>query len=502
MKKIYKWLSAFLSLSMVFASTFAGERIKASAGVSDLTVFEDSLLENTSKLSATNWLFSNKADNSGTYVENNIIGFEPTNADSRFNLKRRIEDLANCGVELNFELKVKLLLTDIPTGVRFVYAFGMPRVGTNPEEDSTVLYFENKTEGMGFGIAQYGDTVEDIVNFTTIKNFNADNYVDVVFNVYTDGTAQGSINGESFSASGCPTMGFVGFGQITKGRKTVNVKLKELGIKGFVNDTPENANCFEDFNNDCYNMNLFQAKSRASGLADSKLYVENNALRFNNTGSAYLETKYKYSNVDVSFDVFDVQKVNTFKEDGSVDVARSCAFGVAFGYELIGRGMQTKAPLVVKFTPKREAQTKAFLEIMKNEQTICSVELPEKYNMFKTDDVISVKISLFDSVVKVMLKAENEKGYTTVADQNIGFTPLGYFQVAALGAYDSNLQKCLGAEQLLVGSFTLDNLAIKNYDVGKKLKLLEYYSSNSALVGDYVYENDWSDDDLLQSTIK
>ena len=89
-----------------------------------------------------------------------------------------------------------------------------------------------------------------------------------------------------------------------------------------------------------------------------------------------------------------------------------------------------------------------------------------------------------------------------MANCEIGFTPLGYFQIAALGAYDSNLQKNLAAEQLNVGSFSLDNLSVKNHDVGRKVTLVQYLSSNAALVEDYEYENTWSDEDLLQSTIK
>ena len=479
----------------------------ADAGISELSVFESENLTGATSLPGSLWYFE-KSDNSGTSIANNEITFSPnpnktSTANSRFNLKRKINDLAYSGVNLNFDLTAKFLLSNMPEGVRFVFAFGMAKVNTYPNEGSTVLYFENKNGTVGFGVATYGTGAAEKAAFTPIAGFSASEYVNVHFTVDAEGGGSGTVNGTAFSASGLPVSGFAGFGQTTTGSGRVTVKLKDIALITYENSTPENTDIFEDFNNNCFNYNVFQTKSRASGLANSRLCVEDKKLRFSNTGSAYMESQYKYSNVDVAFDVVDVQKETTFTQDGQVDVARSCAFGVAFGIEVLGRGMQTKAPLSVSFVPDRSAKTDTLVVLSQGLEKVETVKLPEKYDMFEKDGVFGVKIIVRDGSISVLMKTSEEKGYTTVLEHVLGFTPTGYFQIAAFGAFDSNLQKGLAAEQLLVGSFALDNLSVKNNDAGKLLKLVNYLSSNASLATDYAYYvNEWSNDDLLKSTIK
>ena len=501
MKRFYKYLSLFLTLCILVVSAFLSSVFHVFAGVSELNVFDSESLTDTTALSGSLWYYDKK-DMSGTTVADNEIIFHPTDTDARFNLKRKINDLSDCGMDVNFELNGKFLLTEIPQGVRFVYAFGMDKVATYPANGSTALYFENIAGQLGFGISVYGSTGRNVVPFTGINGYSITEYVEVSLKVKTDGTCVGSVNDTAFTGEGLPTSGYAGFGQITAGSGTVLVKIKDLSIKAYENATPENTDCFENFDQNCFNENVFQTKSRASGLANSKLSVENKKLRFSNTGSAYMETKYKYSNVDVAFEVSDVQGETTFRQDGTVDVARSCSFGIAFGIDVVGGGMQTKAPLSVSFVPERGIHTYTVLVIKNGSEQVFRKILPNKYNMFANDGAYGVKISVRDGTVKVTIKLLSEHGYESVAEHSIGFTPLGYLQISAIGAFDSNLQKNTGVEQLQVGSFAVDNLSIKNNDTGKIVKVVDYLSNTASLVGDYEYENDWSTSDLLGSTLK
>lgn len=499
MNKIKKLIGCLMALCLSFGALSISNSQTVNAGVSNVGVCTPADVTGSS-LSSSLWYFDKK-DNSGTSIADGEIDFSPTEEDSRFNLKRKIYDLAYCNVTDNFILNVKLCFNKLPEGVKFVFAFGLPKVSAMPADESTALYFERVNGIVGFGVEKYGSDAGEKLAFSDVDGYSDGSYTDVLLHIKADGSGTLTVNGESFALTGMPTEGFAGFGQITSGSERVSVKLKDLSLMAFSNETPENTDYFEDFNWNAFCINTFNAKSRASGVPSSKLSFENGQMNFINTGAAFFETNYKYSNVDVSFDLTELQRENTFNEDGSVKVVRSAAFGVAFGIEVSG-GMQTTAPLVVEFAPKRGVTTSTLLKIKSNGVLISETVLPEQYNMFALDEAFGLKISIKDGVLNVSIKKGEEKGYTLIRNENLGFTPLGYFQIASLGALDSTIQKGLAAEQLCVGSFSVDNLAIKNNDVGKMLKVIDFLSNTASLADDFEYRNEWSDSDLLTENIK
>jgi hypothetical protein len=150
----------------------------------------------------------------------------------------------------------------------------------------------------------------------------------------------------------------------------------------------------------------------------------------------------------------------------------------------------------VEFVPQRGTKTNTQLVIRNGLTVLNSTILAENFDVFEKEDVFGVKISIKDSVVKVFMKNSIDNGYSLVAEQALDATPLGFFQIAAFGAFDANLQKGLKSEQMQVGSFSIDNLAIKNNDVGKILKVIDFMSNNACLAEDFIYSNVWDNGDL------
>lgn len=492
MKRLYKFLSLMLVTCLCVCTVTASSGLNAYAGVSDLTVVDSQSLSGVNELPGSLWYLGGT---SGTSVSNGEIVFAPTKTDSRFNLRRKINNLAECGVDLNFELNAKVQLANVDN-ITYAFSFGMAKVNSKLQDGDAYLYFANQGGTVGFGLK---NKEKDFVAFTAITGFNAANYVDVNLKVMSDGSAAGSVDGTNFNANGLPLEGYAGFGIIGESVENNLVKMKDLSINAYVNDTPENTDCFEDFDMNCFCINTFSAKSRPSGLKNSKLTAEEGKLVFSNTGTAAIETKVKYSNVDVAFDIVDVQRETSYNADGSVDIVRSCSFGLAFGIEVAGGRMQTKSALVVEFAPLREDTTNTAVVIKSGLNVLSTTVLAEEYDIFGRDDVYSVKISVKDSVVRVFIKNSTQSGYVLAVEQALSATPLGFFQIAALGAFDSNLQKGLAAEQVKCGSFSIDNLAIKNNDVGKILKVMDYMSSNACVIGDFEYEYEWNDSDLIST---
>ena len=492
MKRLYKFLSLMLVTCLCVCTVTASSGLNAYAGVSDLTVVDSQSLSGVNELPGSLWYLGGT---SGTSVSNGEIVFAPTKTDSRFNLRRKINNLAECGVDLNFELNAKVQLANIDN-ITYAFSFGMAKVNSKLQDGDAYLYFVNQGGTVGFGLK---NDAKDFVAFTAIPSFDAANYVDVNLKVMSDGSAAGSVDGMNFNANGLPIDGYAGFGIIGDSVENNLVKMKDLSINAYVNETPENTDCFEDFDMNCFCINTFSAKSRPSGLRNSKLTAEEGKLVFSNTGTAAFETKVKYSNVDVAFDIVDVQRETSYNADGSVDIVRSCSFGLAFGIEVSGGRMQTKSALVVEFAPLREDTTNTAIVIKSGLNVLSTTVLAEEYDIFGKDDVYSVKISVKDSVIRVFIKNSTQSGYVLAVEQALSATPLGFFQIAALGAFDSNIQKGLAAEQVKVGSFSIDNLAIKNNDVGKILKVMDYMSSNACVVGDFEYEYEWNDSDLIST---
>lgn len=500
MNKRFRIYGILLVFIMALSVSVGAGMFAVYAGVSKITVVDSGDLSGQTALPRSEW-YVNKSDNSGTKVVDGVISFIAPKQASCFNLKKKIQDIGECGVKENFALTTKVKIEKLPENVKFYFAFGLPKMSSMPEEGGAALYLENKSGSIGFGMTSMDSVVTEFVLYQAVEGYETGSWLDISLKVLTDGTATGQIGTSTFSASGLPTSGFAGFGQTTVGDGRASILLKDLLLESYTNDTPENSDLFESFDAGAFNMNAFNSKSKASGTRVSKLSIENGKLNFVNTGSAYFATATKYSNVDVAFDVSDIVKETTFYEDGSPMNIRSCSFGVVFGMD-INNYMERKGKLSVEFVPERGLETVTSVVIKSDRDVLTRVVLPEKYNMFVADDVYGMKISVNDGVVKVLLKNSSENGFTEVLNYEIGFTPLGYFEIAALGALDASFQKNLSAEQLSVGSFSIDNLSVVNNDFGKLVKLIDYMSNKESIPTDYEYVNEWDDADLLQSTIQ
>lgn len=489
-----------LVLVMVLSVSVGTGIFVANAGVSKLTVCDPDDLSGQTALSRSVW-YVNKSDNSGTSVSKGVISFVAPKKDSRFNLKTKIEDVSDCGVEENFVLDAKVKIEELPEGVKFYFAFGMPKMTSAPTEGGVALYLEKKSGSVNFGLTVYGaSATSEAVASTEIGGYEDGNYFDLKLSVMADGSATGSVGSSAFTVTDMPTSGFAGFGQMTDGAGRAKIKLDGLGLTAYSNETPENSNFFEDFDQGCFNMNAFSSVSKASGAKVSKLSIENGQMNFVNTGSAFFASAFKYSNVDIGFDVTDIVRETGVDEEGNLKI-QSSSFGLVFGMDLNNQ-MERKGKLSVEFVPERGLETVTSVVVKSDRDVLARTVLPEKYNMFANESVYSVKISVNDGSLKVCLKNASEIGFTEIIDYEIGYTPLGYFEIAALGAMDAMFQKNIATEQFAVGSFSIDNLSVVNQDYGKMLKLIDYTSNRESIPEDYVYVNEWDDGDLLQSTIQ
>lgn len=497
-----KFRLAVLCFALLFSMMLAGS-VCVHAGISPSTICDETSYEGT-ELRNDIW-FVDSDGSSGATAQNGEILFTAQKTDSRFNLKRKIYNLGKSGIENSFTMEGSFTLNALPAGVRFGFMFGLQSVlGTAGQQGSSMLWFENADGAVQYGLSNF--TVDGETSLLTGKTdagislgqpFTIDlcvkNNADAILKI---GAA------DEQTIKGVATEGYVGFGQYTQTEEAFSsAKIAALAINGYENETPENAEYFEKFDYESFNMRMFVSSSKAGVLPQSGLNVENGMLHFRNTGEAVFGSLYTYSNVELSFDIPSVQRDAVY-ENGQLMSSISAPIGISLG-AANNMTASVDVPVYVEFrsdggTPlERGCGTRLLLSSHKN--ILADVKLPACYDLYNMADteVLSVRIIVKDCTVVVGLKTAAQTGFTDLITAELENTPTGYFQLMSATAMNSANAGGLAPGSVWQGNFCIDNLSVVNRDSDKVVVAIDYLSNRDPIPEDYEYTDTWDPDDML-----
>jgi hypothetical protein len=475
----------------------------ASAGVSENVISNPEDLEGATSL-PNYWNASN--DKKGISVADGVVTFSESRQSPQIVLRNAANNLSDVGAKEYFTLSAKVELVDVSEAFRFGISFNLPSMRSTIGTEGSIFLWFGKVDGTtSYGLTDYSEGQTELIPATPL-GISGQFCVDMT--VSTDGKLQVKFDGNTICqdlAVRVPSQGYVGFGRTTT--DSVNedsvstVELSEVYVRTYTSVTPSNANYLETFAYNNFNMNMFSMMSRGGGMVGSRLAIEDEELKFVNTGEAFFGTKKQYSNVEVSFELTHLQRAPEYDGDGNLIRTVSSSFGMIFG-ALNSTSVSYDPDFIVEFIPvggsaiKPAEGTKIVVKSTRailHEQT-----LPEKYDLFKVDDQFGVKFEMIDGTISVSLKRSNEFGFTKVMEYGYGITPTGFVQLAASGAMNGSFSSGLDCASVRTGNFSVDNFSVLNRDVHGVVETVSYLGNRLSIPEDYTdYENTWSDDDLL-----
>lgn len=439
---------------------------------------------------------------SGVQVSGSAIEFTgESDAAARVVARKGVSDLKALGVEENFSAEIILTVTSLPADTRFGLVFGLPFAGAAAAaKNSAFVYFTLQSGELSLGICKYGADGEEQAILEP-KPVGVSGQMQLNVAVDADGGITIGLNGAPFfegADAACPTSGYLGFAQMGSGTAA---RVTGFVVTAYENLTPENVTLLETFDDNTFNANVWYSYSE--NTYDEVCYVrpENGALSFRNVASSFFSSMYSYSNLELSFDITDIQREPVYDGNTLVTPASS-KIGVALGGSS-PKSAATSEGLVVEFVPAGGSSVKAAAStqlVIKRSGTIVeTVTLPKERNIFGTenDKTVNVRVTMLDARLTVQLKYADETAYETVLSfENDSVTPSGVVQIMGYGTLKSQIAN-MEPEQVQKGNFTVDNVSVANLDTDGKHITVGYKSNFYVIPADYVYEDSWDDSDML-----
>lgn len=447
MNKIRK-LTCSLCCVVLLCSIFV---IPASAGQRDLV---SSFVSASGELNNTEW---NSTDENIVFKDGKLmIPGDTSTGDSKF-ISKNVGAL-DTSVKNMISASMKLKLTELPKGEKFILGFGLQTIEAYPEETGNVeIIFENNS-GITVSVVAYG--AEGAVTILDSKkcgvSMNKDFSVEAKISSESVMTLQ--INGSKLVNEKLPVTGEGRFGIIQTG--SCGAVISQMVATCSYYDRPENTNIDEQFENGEFNANvLVSQQTRGNGIYPSYLklekYGDSNVLMYRNTGLAFFGTKHKYSNFEISFDIPYYLRENVYNEAGEL-IGKPCE-GLC-----IGIGEDSAAPAGDAYVTDMDL-------IIFGPTSLISY-LAHKYHVYydglnlfdpNTNEGFSVKLTVIDGHSELQLKPLKSGTYKTVATAYYENFRSGYINIWTTG--NSNV--------------AIDNLKITNLDKEPNLIDVEYKSS-------------------------
>lgn len=487
MKSIARMLvCVFVVAALLCVTPFAVEAGISPVNVADNSGFQDSLDSGKWYFREVNW------------ADGNIVFDETSNDSSRIVSRIKINNLQDYGYELCFEAETEVCIESIPQGVRFGVMFGLSIPSDYPQADgSTFVWFTGSPGAIEGGVSVFRGGEENVAGHGIIAETAGELKINIA--VKTDGTASVLVNGgellqENVKVS---TEGYFGFGSTG----TVSARVKSVKVDAFDNSTPENAQSIEDFSKP-YNANVWYSQAERGAFPDGGVYRRSDKLEFDRAPSAWISTKYDYSNFELAFDLSDVAGQAVFDEEGTLVCPVSTAVAVAFGgsSHLESAGNMYR----IEFSPEGGTNlrmpTHMSVKLYEGKTMLAEKKIDPHYNFWAAlsngDNAAQVKVSMTDGALTVKVKYFEEKRFTTLFSHDLGFTPEGVVQIVSSG---TGKTEAAGAEiaSYEAGSFCIDNLMIANKDFDKRIIAIEYRGAEWDIPEDYAYEDTWQSSDLL-----
>ena len=458
-------IAKFVSLTILAITiTVSGQGIDhVTAGSSSVVVDSTSF---ATTLDSTKW----NAPNGDIAVENGkiIISSESTDGTSLIMKNTALDSKFNKQL---FAADYTINLKTISEEKQFLVAFGLDTIeSTYGESGSVELIFEN-AGGLKASLVAHDDNGDKVVlaeaasvGTTLGKNFK------ISVNATTDMKFTVKVNGKTIYNETVPVSleGRMGF--FTTG--ACDAQISSVNIVSHRYDRPENTNITEDFESGTINVNTLTSVMKGScGYYPTGLQVEefdgNQVLMFRNVGMGYIGTIHKYSNFEISFDVPYMLKQSVMREDGTQKQPYHSSFVISFGDEIEDYNGTSfnLSPEAVSFTKDSVSR------LTGNKEAVGFAD--KEYTTDEKDTGYSVKMTVIDGEITVMLKALGAKSYDKILTyQTGGTTPLGYVHLWSGGQ----------------ANFAIDNLKVKNLDEQPKLVEVDYKEGFVTGTEDWEYE--------------
>ena len=437
--------------------------LKVSAGSNEIVIDNSSFNEN---LDSAKW----NAPNNDILIKNGKIVFpEASTEETRLITKSAMA--AYTFYEEIFRSDYTLTLKKLPEGKEFIVALGLANIESCSGEAGSVEIFFQNNNGIKVGIRAYDDSGE-VTTLAESKSCGiaqgapfkmsvkaaADMKLKVVVNNQTiyDKTSPVSLEGR---------IGFLQTG-------SCEAEISAADIYSRKYDQPENPNVSEDFESGSMNVNSLTSKMiLSSGHYPSAIQVEDyngsNVLMFRNAQVGYIGSLYKYSNFELTFDVPYIIFDDVLNEDGTVKEDGTTHFIVTFGgvskdYDAMEYATSTEG---IIFRADN-------IETVHGGHEAVSITDKFSYDPVKKEGY-SVKVSVIDTEVAVLIKAPGAADYKQVMKFTTGkTTPLGYVDLWVSGPCN----------------FAIDNFKIENKDKEARLINVEYKAGTVEGTEDWAYE--------------
>lgn len=404
---------------------------------------------------------------------------------------RLSEDKVEC-----LSASATMKITSIQEGARFGILIGLPYAFETVEcAQSGFLWFENVSGGLKAGISWFDASgTEKVLAETNGKAVSLGKSFNITLSIYNDGSFNAKVGNAQLSGekTELSAQGFLGFGQTG-----VSVaEISKLSAYAWGNDTPENINYVECFDHNEFNSLAIYSESAISSLGYKNghvggIVVRDNKLCFDNVEHGWVSTKFRYSNVELAFDL-QIGRQTVKDKNGVNSTTVAQGFSVVFGAD--DYKSADSRPVELRFDHSNSdfahPNVTSFLSVSVGGNVVHTVELPEELNIFSekrsSDDVIRVRIAMIDGMLTVQFGMDGEMGFRTAMAYEMDAIALGYLQVVSNG-YES------AAPESSLTSLTIDNLTVTNFDINGMLNDVDFKSSIWD-TSDFEYEDPWKTD--------
>ena len=519
MKKSKLLIAAAALAAGVIGVGMLPDAVTAKAGSSEVYIVSSTSIDATS-INSGDFSITGKVA-----AENGKAKFNALSEKEKLTTKTKAFNLKEYGVKTLLDLSSTLNFSSFAENGNFSIAFGLNslRSETGAEDSFAVnVSYDSGKKKFSVGVSEYTASGENAVYSPMIIGAMQINR-DVVFKVYVDtdrnltvSVKPAGASAETKLVSECKLSvnpeGFISY--ISNGRNEIT--LSDPAILVYNYDAPETIDYTETFDNNGYNSNVFYSASTASPITPSSLSVENGALRFKNTAAAYISTRYKYSNFELSFDITDMARTATFDDNGNVVSLINSWFGIAFGVNSIDETPDTTTrystwlqlgrvvPGVENFVKPANVHYMLW-DNNGNWNNVTDPQYMTDFNPWSTKydgEVINVKFAVTDGLVELFMKIDGDPDWgEPYFTYDFGKVKTGYVRIFTAGNTGIETK---GIEYNDVGNFTIDNLSIKDTDHENAKTLLptpEYKSNLWGKTPDYDYKTKPDDKDLIGNKI-
>lgn len=405
-------------------------------------------------------------------VENGVIVF-PNESTDMTGLITKTNAKSSDKHENLVTAKATIQFTNLPEGEQFAFALGLGSVEATMGEAGNieVLFYNNGSLKAMVKVYTDDGDAEVVMEERDCGSVSSPQQISAV--ISNEQVLTLSINGTEAVNTKLPVSGEGRVGFLQSG--SCGARVSEVEVVSYRYDNPENVNALEDFESGSINTNVWTSKMPIPCYSyfptGTNIVQEdgNYVFKFNNSGCAYLGTKYQYSNFELTFDVPYLQRKHVQDEEGNIVTPKCENFAVSIGGEASDyndTGYVNAADLII-------FSGNSTITSWHTQQNADAGAAGYPYFSAECDKGFSVKISVIDSVITVGMKWIEEEEFTDIFQYQVTReTPLGYVHLWTTAG---------------VANLAIDNLKIENKDIDPVLTEVEYKSGMIERPADFAY---------------